>query len=156
MTFSETEIRELTKSLRNSPESPVDNKRQAESPKPMDDPEIQKQIDEEVKTRVEAEVQEILKNQEKIQAAVKARTKEVEEILLYADKFGRRQDAYRFIEENKTLADFTKFILDRQPGFQPLQTMPAPDTKMMKRKVFDSMTVGERMSFLKSGGKLIE
>jgi hypothetical protein len=154
MTLTETETSELSKAFAIK----VDKQEEAEPPKPlqenMDDPEIQKQIDAEVKARVE----EFQKEQEKIQAAVKARTKEIEEIYAIGDKFGRRGEAARFVEENKSLGEFQKFILDRlnAKGMQALSLTPEPDTKTMKRKEFDAMTVGNRMSFLKSGGTITD
>jgi hypothetical protein len=156
MAFTEAETKELSVAFKKSETPPVDNKSEANPPKlnheTMDAPEIQEQIDAEVKSRVE----EILKDQEKIQAAVKARTKEIEEIYAIGDKFGKRGEATQFVEENKTVAEFQKFILDRQPGMKALSLMPDPDTKTMRRKEFDGLSVGDRNRFLKSGGRLTE
>lgn len=156
MALTEAETKDLSAAFKKSETPPVDKKTEADPPKPshenMDAPEIQEQIDAEVKSRVE----EILKDQEKIQAAVKARTKEIEEIYAIGDKFGKRGEATRFVEENKTAADFQKFILERLPGIKALSLMPDPDTKTMKRKEFDALSVGDRNRFLKSGGRLTE
>jgi hypothetical protein len=120
----------------------------------VDDPEIQKQIDAEVKARVE----QFQAEQEKIQSAVKARTKEIEEIYAIGDKFGKRGEAARFVEENKSLSEFQTFILERlnAKGMVALSLTSEPDTKTMRRKDFDALSVGKRMEFLKSGGKLTE
>jgi hypothetical protein len=156
--MTETETKEITAAFKKSETPPVDKPVEADPPKPielnMEDPEIQEKIDAEVKARVDV----ILKDQEKIQAAVKARTKEIEEIYAIGDKFGRRGEATRFVEENKTLGEFQKHILDRlnAKGMQAISLLPEPDTKTMKRKEFDAMSVGKRMDFLKSGGQLTE
>jgi hypothetical protein len=156
--MSATQSKELSVAFKKSETPPVDNKSEADPPKltkeDMEDPEIQKQIDAEVKARVDV----ILKDQEKIQAAVKARTKEIEEIYAIGDKFGKRGEATQFVEENKTLGEFQKFILDRlnTKGMQALSLNPNPDSDKMKRKEFDAMSVGRRNQFLKSGGQLID
>lgn len=133
----------------------VDNPRKAE---PLEqkimEPEIQEKIDAEVKARVE----KFQKDQETIQTAVKMRTLEVEEIYLIADKFGCRAEAKRFVEENKSLAEFQKFVLDRVNAHEmrALSLIPEPDKKTMKRRDFDSLTVGQRMEFLKSRGSITD
>jgi hypothetical protein len=134
-----------------APPPPVDNDFEYEK---IMDPEIQEKIDAEVKARVE----KFQKDQETIQAAVKARTLEVQEIYAIADKFGRRGEAARFVEENKSLAEFQKFILDRlnAQGMKALSLIPEPDTKTMRRRDFDSLTVGQRNTFLKSGGNVTD
>ena len=158
MAFTETETKEIGGAFKKSVTPPVDNVTEADPPKPtkedMDTPEIQEQIDAEVKARVE----EILKDQEKIQSAVKARTKEIEEIYAIGDKFGKRGEATQFVEDKKTLGEFQKFILERLnvQGMKALSLNPDPDSNTMKRKEFDAMTVGRRNQFLKSGGQLID
>jgi hypothetical protein len=154
--MSEAETKEIGTAFQKSETPPVDNKTVADPPKPievnMEAPEIQEKIDAEVKAQVEA----ILKDQEKIQAAVKAQTKEIEEIYALGDKFGKRGEATRFVEEKKTAAEFQKFLLDRLPGIKALSLLPDPDTKSMRRKEFDALSVGDRNRFLKSGGRLTE
>jgi hypothetical protein len=134
---------------------PVDNKSKADSlEQKIMDPEIQEKIDAEVKARVE----KFQKDQETIQTAVKMRTLEVEEIYAIADKFGCRAEAKRFVEENKSLAEFQKFVLDRVNAreMRALSLIPEPDKKTMKRRDFDSLTVGQRMEFLKSRGSITD
>jgi hypothetical protein len=157
MALTEEETKSLAVAFKKTEAPSVDNKAEANPPKAnanMEDPEIQEQIDAEVKARVDV----ILKDQEKIQAAVKARTKEIEEIYAIGDKFGKRGEATRFVEENKSLGEFQKFILDRldAQGMKALSLIPDPDTKTMKRKEFDALSVGRRNQFLKSGGQLID
>jgi hypothetical protein len=118
------------------------------------DPEIQEKIDAEVKARVE----KFQKDQETIQAAVKMRTFEVQEIYAIADKFGCRAEAKRFVEENKSLAEFNRFVLDRinAQEMKAVSLIADPDKKTMKRRDFDSLTVGQRMEFLKSRGSITD
>jgi len=158
LAMTEAETKELSGAFKKSETPPVDKPPEADLPKPilenMDAPEIQEQIDAEVKARVEV----ILKDQEKIQAAVKSRTKEIEEIYAIGDRFGKRGEAAQFVEDKKTLGEFQKFILDRldTKGMKAISLNPDPDNNTMKRKEFDAMTVGRRNQFLKSGGQLID
>jgi hypothetical protein len=137
---------------------PVDNQRKADAPTDIDekimDPEIQEKIDAEVKARVE----KFQKEQETIQTAVKRRTLEVEEIYAIAEKFGCRAEAKRFVEENKSLAEFNRFVLDRINAreMKALSLIADPDKKTMKRRDFDTLTDGQRMEFLKSRGNIID
>jgi len=176
MTLTKTEMDELTKAFNMKPEpapqpapqpKPQPAPQPAPEPQPVPqqvdkdfeyqkimDPEIQEKIDAEVKARVE----KFQKDQETIQAAVKVRTLEVQEIYAIGDKFGRRGEAARFVEENKSLAEFQKFILDRlnAQGMRALSLTQEPDTKTMRRRDFDSLTVGQRNTFLKSGGNVTD
>jgi hypothetical protein len=171
MTLTKTETDELSTALNIDPEpepeppppAPTPTPPPPSPPPPVDkdfeyekimDPEIQEKIDAEVKARIE----KFQKDQETIQAAVKARTLEVQEIYAIADKFSRRGEAARFVEENKSLAEFQKFILDRlnAQGMKALSLIPEPDTKTMRRRDFDSLTVGQRNAFLKSGGNVTD
>jgi hypothetical protein len=125
------------------------------SEKPVDDAEREKAIEAEVKARVE----QFLREREEKENAVKARTREIEEIYKLGDKFGRRGEAARWIEEDKPLEDFRKFLLERlhnAKGMVALSFAAEPDTKSMKRKDFDVMNVKARMDFLKSGGRLTD
>jgi hypothetical protein len=156
--MSEAETKEIGAAFKKSETPPVDKRTEADPPKltkeAMEDPEIQKKIDAEVK----AQVDNFVKDHEKIQAAVKARTKEIEEIYAIGDKFGKRGEATQFVEEGKTLGEFQTFILERLnvKGMQALSLNPDPDSCKMKRKEFDAMSVGKRNQFLKSGGQLID
>jgi hypothetical protein len=118
------------------------------------DPEIQEKIDAEVKARVE----KFQKDQETIKAEVERRDREVREIYAIGDKFGKRDEASRFVLEGKSLAEFQKFILDRlnAQGMKALSLIPEPDTKTMRRRDFDALTVGQRNEFLKSRGKVTD
>jgi hypothetical protein len=136
----------------------VDNTPKAEPPRPRDfqimEPEIQEKIDAEVKARVE----KFQKDQETIKAEVEKRDREVREIYAIGDKFGKRDEASRFVLEGKSLAEFQKFILDRlnAQGMKALSLIPEPDTKTMRRRDFDALTVGQRNEFLKSRGKVTD
>ena len=116
----------------------------------METEEIQKRIDDEVAARVE-----LLKSeQEKVDTAVKARTTEIQEIYAIGDKFGKRGEAAKFVEEGKSIGDFQNFILSRLNPKTFVLDLPGPDTKSMSRKDFDRLSVGEKSAFLKGGGKL--
>jgi hypothetical protein len=137
---------------------PVDNTPKAEPPvaTPFEimEPEIQEKIDAEVKARVE----KFQKDQEIVKAEVERRDREVREIYAIGDKFGKRDEASRFVLEGKSLAEFQKFILDRlnAQGMKALSLIPEPDTKTMRRRDFDALTVGQRNEFLKSRGTVTD
>jgi hypothetical protein len=134
---------------------PVDNTSKAESlDQKIMDPEIQEKIDAEVKARVE----KIQKDQEMIQAEVDARDREIREMYAIGDKFGQRDEAARFVSEEKSLEEFLKFIVHRinAKGMIALSLIPEPDKKTIKRRDFDALTVGQRMEFLKSRGSITD
>jgi hypothetical protein len=135
---------------------PVDKAPEADAPinQIMDDPEIQEKI----AAGIKAGIEQVQKEEEKRAAAVKARIDEVKEIYAIGERFGRKGDAERFVEENKSVHEFLRFIVERisVKGLQPLSLIPEPDTKTMKRRDFDALTVGQRMEFLKSRGKITD
>jgi hypothetical protein len=141
-------------------ENDSDNTQVDNPPKPepptheIMDPEIQEKIDAEVKARVE----KFQKDQETIKAEVERRDREVREMYAIGDKFGKRDEASRFVLENKSLAEFQKFILDRlnARGMQALSLIPESETKTIRRKDFDALTVGQRLEFLKSRGTITD
>src|SRR5262249_31670207 len=154
MTLTKTETDELSKAFNIQLETPAPPPPKPApappppAPAPVDkdfeyeknmDPEIQKQIDAEIKAGIE----KFVKDQETKEAAVKARIREVEEIHKIGEKFGRPGEAAKFIEEGKSAAEFNSFILDRlnAHGMKALSLIPEPDTKTVKRRDFDSMTV---------------
>jgi hypothetical protein len=154
--FVEGRVVEMQTALKEDP--PVDNPPKADPTPPIPfeimDPEIQEKIDAEVKARTE----KFQKDQETIKAEVERRDREIREIYAIGDKFGKRDEASRFVLEGKSLAEFSKFILDRlnAQGMKALSLIPEPDTKTMRRRDFDGLTVGQRNEFLKSRGRVTD
>lgn len=64
------------------------------------------------------------KTQEQIDAAVKLRTTEIENIYAIAEKFGARDEAKKFISEGKSLGDFQHFVLTEKLKAEVVETDP--------------------------------
>jgi hypothetical protein len=122
----------------------------------MEDPEIQKRIEDEVNSRIEKFKTNFKSEREKIDEAVEAKRLEIQEIYAIGDKFGKRDEAAKFVEDGKSVLDFSSYILSRLNPKTFVPDLPGPDSKSMRRKDFERLTPGEKHLFLKSGGKLTE